>query len=51
MSAARPVTEDKNRPIPAYFWSQDGKFILFAQDKEGNENFRIYPFFITFVRE
>ncbi|MEO0684672.1 MAG: prolyl oligopeptidase family serine peptidase [Cyanobacteria bacterium J06649_11] len=42
MSAARPVTEDKNRPIPAYFWSQDGKFILFAQDKEGNENFRIY---------
>jgi len=42
MSAARPITEDKNRPIPAYFWSQDGKYILFVQDKDGNENFRIY---------
>ncbi len=42
MSAASPITEDKNRPIPAYFWSQDSKYILFVQDKEGNENFRIY---------
>ncbi|MBV6624321.1 MAG: S9 family peptidase [Rivularia sp. (in: Bacteria)] len=42
MSAARPVTEDKNRPIPAYFWSQDSQYILFVQDKGGNENFRIY---------
>ena len=42
MNAARPVTEDKNRPIPAYFWSQDSKYILFVQDKGGNENFRIY---------
>jgi len=42
MSAARAVTEDKNSPIPAYFWSQDSKNILFIQDKGGNENFRIY---------
>ncbi|AFY54606.1 dipeptidyl aminopeptidase/acylaminoacyl peptidase [Rivularia sp. PCC 7116] len=42
MSAARPITEDKNRPIPAYFWSQDSQYILFVQDKGGNENFRIY---------
>ncbi len=42
MSAARPITEDKKRPIPAYFWSQDSKYILFVQDKGGNENFRIY---------
>lgn len=42
MSAARPVTEDKNRPISEYFWSQDSKYILFLQDKGGNENFRIY---------
>ena len=42
MSAARPITEDKNRPIPAYFWSKDSKYILFVQDKGGNENFRIY---------
>lgn len=42
MSAARAITEDKNRPIPAYFWSQDSQYILFVQDKGGNENFRIY---------
>ncbi len=42
MSAARAVTEDKNSPILAYFWSQDSKNILFIQDKGGNENFRIY---------
>ncbi len=41
-SAARPVTADPKRPIPAYFWSRDGKFILFVQDKGGDENWRIY---------
>ena len=42
MSAARPITEDKNRPIIVYSWSKDSKYILFPQDKGGNENFRIY---------
>lgn len=42
ISAARPITEDKNRPVLIYFWSQDSKNILFGQDKGGNENFRIY---------
>ncbi len=40
--AARPVTADTHRPIPGYFWSRDGKFILFAQDKDGDENYNIY---------
>jgi dipeptidyl aminopeptidase/acylaminoacyl peptidase len=39
--AARPVTADE-RPVPGYFWSQDGKFILYVQDKGGNENFHVY---------
>lgn len=39
---ARPVTADTNRPIRQYFWSRDGKFLLFAQDKGGDENFNIY---------
>lgn len=39
--AARPVTADE-RPVPGYFWSRDGKFILYVQDKGGNENFHIY---------
>ncbi len=39
---ARPVTNDTKRPIPGYFWSRDGKKILFVQDKGGNENFHVY---------
>ncbi len=41
-SAARPVTNDTKRPIPAYFWSQDGKYILFVQDQGGDENYNVY---------
>jgi dipeptidyl aminopeptidase/acylaminoacyl peptidase len=41
-TAARPLTADTKRPIPAYFWSRDGRFILFVQDEGGNENFNVY---------
>jgi dipeptidyl aminopeptidase/acylaminoacyl peptidase len=41
-SAARPVTNDAKRPIPGYFWSQDGKYILFVQDQGGDENYNVY---------
>lgn len=41
-SAAKPVTADTKRPVPAYFWSRDGKHILFVQDTGGNENFNVY---------
>src|SRR5207249_9807441 len=39
---ARPITADTTRPIPAYFWSRDGKYILFVQDKAGDENYLVY---------
>ena len=39
---AKPITADTNRPIPAYFWSRDGKYVLFVQDKGGDENFLVY---------
>ncbi len=39
---ARPMTADTARPISQYFWSRDGKFILFAQDQGGNENYNIF---------
>jgi dipeptidyl aminopeptidase/acylaminoacyl peptidase len=39
---ARPVTDDTLRPISQYFWSRNGKYILYSQDKGGDENFRIY---------
>lgn len=41
-SAARPVTNDTKRPIPGYFWSRDGRVILFAQDQGGDENFNVF---------
>jgi dipeptidyl aminopeptidase/acylaminoacyl peptidase len=40
--AAKPITADKSRPVTNYFWSRDGKFILFVQDKGGDENFNVY---------
>ncbi|HLN54131.1 MAG TPA: alpha/beta fold hydrolase [Lentimicrobium sp.] len=40
--AAKPLTADTTRPIRQYFWSKDSKYILYAQDKEGDENFNLY---------
>ena len=41
-SAAKPITADTARPVRSYFWSRDGKYVLFAQDKGGDENFNVY---------
>ena len=41
-ASARPMTADTSRPVRSYFWSRDGKFILFVQDKAGDENFNVY---------
>src|SRR5690606_24846460 len=41
-NAARPMTADLNRPVRSYFWSRDGKYILYVQDKGGDENFNVY---------
>ncbi|HWP82875.1 MAG TPA: alpha/beta fold hydrolase [Bacteroidota bacterium] len=40
--SAKPLTADTTRPIPAYFWTHDSKYILYVQDKGGDENYRIY---------
>jgi len=41
-SAAKPITADTKRPIQFFFWSRDGKYVLFVQDKAGDENFQAY---------
>lgn len=41
-NAAKPVTDDQKRPVTSYFWSRDGKFILFVQDQGGDENYNVY---------
>ena len=39
---ARLVTNETKRPIRGYFWSRDGKYILFVNDFGGDENFNVY---------
>jgi dipeptidyl aminopeptidase/acylaminoacyl peptidase len=39
---ARLLTNEAKRPIRNFFWSRDGKFILFVNDKGGDENFNLY---------
>jgi dipeptidyl aminopeptidase/acylaminoacyl peptidase len=40
--AAKPITADTTRPVTGYFWSQDSHYVLYVQDKGGNENYHIY---------
>jgi dipeptidyl aminopeptidase/acylaminoacyl peptidase len=40
--SAHPLTSDTLRPIRSYFWSRDGKYVLYVQDKGGDENFNVY---------
>jgi dipeptidyl aminopeptidase/acylaminoacyl peptidase len=41
-SAARPLSAETTRPIRNNFWSRDSKYILYAQDAGGDENFNVY---------
>jgi dipeptidyl aminopeptidase/acylaminoacyl peptidase len=41
-AAARPLTDEKKRPIRQYYWSPDSAMILFVNDKGGDENFLLY---------
>src|SRR5260370_6262123 len=41
-SAAKPMTNETKRPIRAYFWSRDARFLLYVQDQAGDENFNIF---------
>jgi len=39
---ARPVTDERTRPIRSSFWSPDSKTVLFVNDRGGDENDRLY---------
>ena len=39
---ALPVTQRADRPVSRYFWSRDGKYILYEMDRGGDENYNIY---------
>ncbi len=38
---ARPVT-DSRHPVPSCFWSRDSDYLLYEQDKEGDEMYHIW---------
>ncbi len=40
--AARPITADTVRSVTGYSWTWDSKFIIYVQDKGGNENYHAY---------
>src|SRR6476661_3063812 len=39
---AKPLTNERERPVRQYFWSPDSTQILYIQDKGGDENFLLY---------
>ncbi len=40
--AAKPVTKDTKRGIRSYFWAYSNRHIIYLQDKDGDENWRVY---------
>lgn len=42
IAEARPITRDTGRGIRNHQWAFTGKHILYVQDREGDENWRIY---------
>lgn len=39
--SARPLT-DSERPLSGYFWTFDGKYVVFAKDDKGDENLNVF---------
>lgn len=40
--AYKPVTRDTDRGIRMYFWAKNNRHLLYIQDQDGDENWRIY---------
>lgn len=48
---SKRITSDKKRGIRSYFWSKDSQYIIYAQDKKGDENWRLYSVNINDLKE
>ncbi|AKT42945.1 S9 family peptidase [Chondromyces crocatus] len=42
LAAAKVVTKDRKRGIRMFFWPYDSQYLAYQQDKDGDENFRVY---------
>jgi dipeptidyl aminopeptidase/acylaminoacyl peptidase len=41
-SGAHVLTTELKRPIPAFLWTRDGKYVCYVKDHEGDENYNVY---------
>jgi len=41
-TAARLLTTEAKRPVAAYLWTRDGKYVCYVKDNDGDENFNLY---------
>lgn len=48
---AKLITRDKKRGVRSYFWSKNSQYIIYAQDKKGDENWRLYSVNINNLKE
>lgn len=42
LGEAFPITASDRRPITQPFWSPDSRYVLYVQDKDGDENYHLY---------
>jgi dipeptidyl aminopeptidase/acylaminoacyl peptidase len=42
IAEATPLTADRGRGIRAFFWAHDNRHLLYVQDKDGDENWRLF---------
>jgi len=47
LATARPVTHDTGRGIRIYWWAYTNDRVLYMQDKNGDENWRLYAVDVT----
>ncbi len=38
----RVITHDRKSGIRTFFWSEDGRYVLYMQDRDGDENWHLY---------
>ncbi len=41
-ASARLLTTESKRPVAGFFWTRDGKYVLYVKDNDGDENFNLY---------
>src|SRR6478672_11025909 len=41
-SAARLLTTETKRPVAAFLWTRDSRFVAYVKDNDGDENFNLY---------